>query len=127
VPVENCGLDPSSTIDPIALVVHTAAYYFNPISFRMPTLVGISNALADTVELRLVVAKLGTSSVTYRIGIFIQQGCSSKVQQDAHACAVVDFVHVFCDPKTRKAVPMPMVARRGLERILRHDTESPKL
>ena len=125
--MENCGLDPSSTIDPIALVVHTAAYYFKPISFRIAQVAATSNTVADTLELGLVVAKLGTSSVTYRVGVFIQQDSTPKVEQNDQACAVIDFVHVFCDPNTRKAVPMPIMARRGLGRILRHDTECPKL
>jgi acyl-CoA thioester hydrolase len=127
--VQNCGLDPSSTTDPIALVVHTAAYYFEPISFRTSTAFGkvLILLLADTLEIGLVVAKLGTSSVTYRVGIFIQQDPNSKVQRDPRACAIVDFVHVYCDPKTRKAIPMLKQARAGLERISRPDKVSPKL
>lgn len=103
---------------------HTTSTRFHSV---WPSLRTTFNTIADTLELGLVVAKLGMSSVTYRVGVFIQQDSNSKVEQNAQACAVIDFVHVFCDPKTRKAIPMPTVARRGLERILRHDTEGPKL
>jgi acyl-CoA thioester hydrolase len=74
-----------------------------------------------------VVYKLGKSSVTYRVGIFIQQDPKLKESRDARACAVVDFVHVYVDPTTRKAIAMPEVARVGLERILRPDDPKAKL
>ena len=86
-----------------------------------------SEYTADTLELGLVVTKLGKSSVTYRVGIFIQQDEHSKKPRDPRACAVIDFVHVYVDPTTRKAIPMPEAARTGLQRILRRDGEKAKL
>jgi acyl-CoA thioester hydrolase len=83
--------------------------------------------LADTLDLGLVVAKLGTSSITYRVGIFLQQDSEGSVKRDSRACAVVDFVHVYVDPKTRKTIPMPKVAREGLLPIYRPDHENGKL
>ena len=79
------------------------------------------------MELGLVVVKLGKSSVTYRVGIFIQQDKQSEKPRDPRACAVIDFVHVYVDPKTRKAIAMPEVARTGLLRILRADGEKARL
>ena len=79
------------------------------------------------MELGLVVIKLGKSSVTYRVGIFVQQDEQSKKPRDPRACAVIDFVHVYVDPKTRKAIAMPEAARTGLLRILRADGEKAKL
>jgi acyl-CoA thioester hydrolase len=86
-----------------------------------------TNFAADVVEVGCAIVKLGTSSVTYRVGIFLQQDPDSKVQRDPRACAIVDFVHVYCDNKTRRPIAMPDKARRALEEILRPDRESPKL
>ena len=85
-----------------------------------------TNYSADTLELGLVVTKLGKSSVTYRVGVFVQRNEHTK-SRDPRACAVVDFVHVYVDPKTRKSVAMPEIARTSLLRILRPDKEKSKL
>jgi len=87
----------------------------------------VAYCLADTLELGLVVSKLGKSSVIYRVGIFVQQDPTSSKKRDPRACAVVDFVQVYVDPKTRKTIAMPEVARVGLERIFRPDEPKAKL
>ena len=74
-----------------------------------------------------MVVKLGRSSITYRIGIFVKKKEGSNDIRSSLACAVVDFVHVYVDPKTRKTTPMPKEARGPLERILRPDEPQAKL
>jgi acyl-CoA thioesterase FadM len=70
--------------------------------------------------------KLGKSSVTYRIGIFIHEEDESKKSQSL-ACCIVDFTHVYVDPVTRKSVAMPEVARKPLAEIYRPINEKAKL
>ena len=64
-------------------------------------------AFPDELEGRLRVAKLGTSSVTYEVGIF----------RGGEECASGRFVHVFVDRATRKPTPIPDRIRRALERL----------
>ena len=72
-------------------------------------------AFPTDVDAGLRVSKLGRSSVTYEIGIF--------VRDDDAAAAEGSFVHVFVDRETRRATPIPDVirvrgpraARRGLK------------
>jgi len=109
-------------------VVKTLANYFEPTSFRnCPFPWYYTDISADTLGLALAVSRLGKSSVTYRVGIFIHQDDKSKEPRDPRACVVVDFVHVFVDPTTRKSVPMPESTRAGFLRILREEDEKAKL
>lgn len=61
------------------------------------------------VRVGLAVARLGTSSVTYRLGLF-------PADDDAPA-AVGRWVHVYVDPGSRRPVPMPEQVRAALERL----------
>jgi acyl-CoA thioester hydrolase len=81
----------------IGLVVETSCQYFTPISFPA------------TVHAGLRVAKLGTSSVRYEIGLF-QNG-------DETAAAEGYFVHVYVDRATNKPVPVPDKFRRALSAL----------
>ncbi len=63
----------------------------------------------DTVDAGLRIARLGTSSVTYEVGIF-RQG------EDA-AAAAGHFVHVFVDRATMRPCPIPERIRAALQRI----------
>jgi acyl-CoA thioester hydrolase len=83
--------------DPIALVVETRCSYFAPLEFP------------QDVEVGLAVAKLGGSSVRYRIGVFAQ-----GAQQ---AAAQGEFVHVLVDRKMRRPVDIPENWRRALDSI----------
>lgn len=67
----------------------------------------------DPIDLGLVVDKVGTSSVIYRIGLF--QGSSDE------AAAEGRFVHVYVDntDPARPVVPMPEVVRRAVTPLLR--------
>jgi acyl-CoA thioesterase FadM len=75
----------------------------------------------------VVVVRVGTSSVTYRVGIFVKEDEQSKQSVPSLAAAVVDFTHVFVDPNTRKSIPMLEKARAGLSRILDPKEEKAKL
>jgi acyl-CoA thioester hydrolase len=81
----------------IGLVVETQCRYFSELSFPQAVQAGIR------------VAKLGTSSVRYEIGIF----------EDARdtACAQGHFVHVYVDRATRRPTPLPAPLRAALQEI----------
>lgn len=81
----------------IGLVVETMCSYFTPISFP------------EAVTAGLRVAKIGTSSIRYEIGLFTK----------AHdtACAQGHFVHVYVDAASRKPKPLSADMRRILEGI----------
>ena len=73
--------------NPIGLVVETGCRYALPLAFPEP------------VEIGLGVERLGTSSVTYRLGVF--------AKGSAAAAAEGHFTHVYVDRKGRKPVPLP--------------------
>jgi acyl-CoA thioester hydrolase len=81
----------------IGLVVETQCRYFSELSFP------------QTVHAGLRVARIGTSSVRYEIGIFADE-------QDS-ACAQGHFVHVYVDRQTRRPTALPAPLRAVLERI----------
>ena len=83
--------------DPIGLVVETGCRYFSPLSFP------------GSVEVGLAVDRLGTSSVTYRLGIFAE-GQSS-------AAAEGEFTHVYVDRATRQPKAIPSEWRVKLEEL----------
>jgi len=78
----------------IGLVVETGCRYFAPITFP------------DRVEAGLRVARLGTSSVRYEIGLFRND--------DPAAAACGHFVHVYVDRQTRRPTPLPDALRAAL-------------
>jgi acyl-CoA thioester hydrolase len=61
------------------------------------------------VDAGLRVAHLGTSSVRYEIGLF--------VEGENEACAAGYFVHVFVDRNNRRPVPIPDAIRAALARL----------
>ncbi|MGB5706637.1 MAG: thioesterase family protein [Arenicellales bacterium] len=81
----------------VGLVVETSCQYFSPIAFP------------DRVCAGVRVAKLGTSSVRYEIGIFREQ------QQEASAQGY--FVHVYVDRDKQKPVEIPASIRDALAAI----------
>jgi acyl-CoA thioester hydrolase len=66
-----------------------------------------SISFPETVHAALRVTKVGTTSVSYEIGIFRGQDL----------CARGSFVHVFVERVTRKPTPIPPAIRDALERI----------
>jgi acyl-CoA thioester hydrolase len=81
----------------IGVVAETSCRYFRELGFPEP------------IETGLVVDKVGTSSVVYRIGLF--QGRSDE------AAAEGRFVHVYVDnaDQARPATPMPDLIRAAVE------------
>jgi acyl-CoA thioester hydrolase len=66
-------------------------------------------AFPETVRAGLRVAKLGTSSVRYEIGLF-GEGSEGPAAEGW-------FVHVFVDRATRRPQPIPDGIRTALERL----------
>jgi acyl-CoA thioester hydrolase len=85
----------------IGLVVETQCRYFKPITFP------------DAVHAGLRVARLGSSSVRYEIGIFRND--------EETAAAQGHFVHVYVDRESRRPTTLPLEMREALERILIRD------
>ena len=84
--------------DPIGLVVETGCRYAVPLAFPQP------------IEVGLAVAKLGTSSVTYHLGVFAEGA--------ADAAAEGHFTHVYVGRDGRRPVPLPADWRGTLERLI---------
>jgi len=90
------GLDPIAS-EAIGLVVESGCRYFAPCSFP------------EIVTCSLRVAKLGTSSVRYEVGVF----------RDEIPIALGHFVHVFVDRAGRRPTPHPPKIRAALEKLVR--------
>lgn len=90
----------------IGIVAETSCRYFREIGFPAP------------IETGLVVERVGTSSVVYRIGLF--QGPSEE------AAAEGRFVHVYVDNAAgagdRPVTPIPDVIRAAVTPLLRPAT-----
>jgi acyl-CoA thioester hydrolase len=82
----------------VGLVAETGCVYRRELSFPEP------------VEVGLCVARLGTSSIVYRLGLF--QGDSQQ------AAAEGRFVHVYVDQSTRAVTPVPDVIRDAVQPLL---------
>ena len=81
--------------DPIGLVVETGCRYFTPLSFP------------GEVEVGMAVDRLGSSSITYRLGVFAPGA-------DAPA-AEGHFTHVYVGRADRRPVALPGAWRARLE------------
>ena len=81
----------------IGLVVETGCNYFSPVTFP------------DSVHAGLRVARLGSSSVRYEIGLFRND--------EPLASAQGHFVHVYVDRDTRRPTPLPAPLRDVLTAI----------
>ncbi|AGW89756.1 MULTISPECIES: acyl-CoA thioesterase [Cupriavidus] len=78
----------------IGLVIETQCNYFSSLSFP------------ETVVAGLRVARLGTSSVRYEVGLF--SGDNELAAAQGH------FIHVYVDRATRRPVPLPAPLREAL-------------
>jgi acyl-CoA thioester hydrolase len=83
--------------DPIGLVVETGCSYFAPLSFP------------GDVEVGIAVEMLGTSSVTYRIGVF----GSGQSQPSAQG----HFTHVYVGRENRRPAALPEGWRAKLSEL----------
>lgn len=93
---EQAGLDPR-TSPIVGLVVENGCTFKRSLGFP------------ETIEVGVRVMRIGTSSVTYEIGIF--------KEDDPAPAAFGRFVHVYCDRATQRPRPIPDEHRRALERI----------
>jgi len=93
----SAGLLDVANGDPIGLVVDTQCRFARSITYP------------DAVEIGLVLDRLGTSSVTYRLGAFVAD------IPDAAAQAM--FTHVYVDRATRRPVALPDAWRDRLEAL----------
>ncbi|WP_121252263.1 acyl-CoA thioesterase [Nocardioides ferulae] len=101
---EATGLD-VRRLPQIGVVAETSCRYFREIGFPRP------------VETGLVVDKVGTSSIVYRIGLF--QGDADG--EGAVAAAEGRFVHVYVDntDPARRVAPIPDPIRAAVLPLLR--------
>jgi acyl-CoA thioester hydrolase len=83
----------------IGLVVETHCNYFKPVAFP------------ERLRAGLRVAKIGTSSVTYDVGIFRDD--------DDLAAAQGHFVHVYVDRASGRPVPLPEKSKAALAKLVR--------
>jgi acyl-CoA thioester hydrolase len=83
--------------DPIGLVVETGCRYAAPLAYPGP------------VEIGLAVERLGTSSVTYRLGVFAKGA--------RQAAAEGQFTHVYVARASRRPVELPAAWREKFEKI----------
>ena len=83
--------------DPIGLVVETGCRYFAPLSFP------------GDVDVGLAVERIGTSSVTFHLGVFARGSDDAAAQ--GH------FAHVYVGRADRRPVALPATWREKLERL----------
>ena len=95
--IERGGLDIASG-PVIGLCVESRCSYLAPLSFP------------SVLSAGLRVARLGTSSVQYAIGIF--------APEDDRAAAQGEFTHVFVDRASRRPTPIPGPLRAALELLV---------
>ena len=95
--IEQGVLEPA-TSPVIGVVVETGCRFSKSLTFP------------DRVEAGLRVAKIGTSSVRYEVGLF-REG-------DQEPAAEGHFVHVYVDRETRRPTPVPATMRTVLEGLL---------
>jgi acyl-CoA thioester hydrolase len=81
----------------IGLVVETQCHFFAPLAFPQP------------VEAGLRVARVGTSSVRYEVGLF--------AAGEPMTAAKGHFVHVYVDRESRRPVPVPPQVRALLQEM----------
>lgn len=81
----------------IGLVVDTSCTFFESLKFP------------DRIEVGLAMERTGSTSLTYRIGIF---------RQGSQTCAAAGrFVHVYVDRRTQRPVPLPEDLRAYADRL----------
>jgi len=96
--IEECGQNPQAS-PLIGLVVSSYAQFFAPVGFP------------QVLDLGLRVNKLGSSSVTYEVGVF--------EQEKDNPAAVGGYTHVFVGADSRKSTPMAAPTRDGLAKLHR--------
>ena len=87
--------------DAIGIVVESGCTFHRELSFP------------QVIEAGLLVEKIGNSSVTYRVGLFIEE--------DSEPAASGHFVHVYVDREKRRPVRVPENIRQALRPIMLED------
>ena len=87
--------------DAIGIVVESGCTFHRELSFP------------QVIEAGLLVEKIGNSSVTYRVGLFIEE--------DSEPAASGHFVHVYVDRENRRPVSVPENIRQALRPIMLED------
>ena len=82
----------------IGLVIESGCRYFTPLAFPDPVTAGLR------------VARLGTTSVRYEIGLFRAD--------ERRAAAAGHFVHVYVKRATRRPTPLPEKLRDALQGLV---------
>ncbi len=95
--IEQGALDVERS-DVIGLVIETQCNYFAPLAFP------------QMVDAGIRVARLGSSSVRYEVGLF--------AQGEALTAAKGHFIHVYVDRLSRRPVPLPPQLKAVLEKLL---------
>lgn len=95
--IRHGGLDPHGG-GPIAVCASSSCEYRDSASFP------------DALEVGISVERLGTSSITWGLGI-LRAG-------ETDAIATGRFVHVFVDAGSRRPTPVPATVREAIERLL---------
>lgn len=99
---EGTGLEPVS-FPSLGVVAESSCRFRAPVAFPA------------TLEVGLEVDRLGRSSVTYALGLF--------VSGQTEAAAEGRWVHVYVDPATRQPVEMPEIVRTCLEPLCLDESE----
>ena len=84
--------------DAIGIVVESGCTFHRELSFP------------QVIEAGLLVEKIGNSSVTYRVGLFIEE--------ESEPAASGHFVHVYVDRENRRPVQVPENIRQALRPIM---------
>ncbi len=84
--------------DLMGLAVETGCVFHAPLGWPDPVWCG------------LAVAKIGTTSVRYEVGLF---------DRGDQAAAEAHFVHVYVDPATKRPTPLPQAFRDRLQTLTR--------
>ena len=87
--------------DAIGIVVESGCTFHRELSFP------------QVIEAGLLVEKIGNSSVTYRVGLFIEE--------ESEPAASGHFVHVYVDRENRRPVRVPKNIRQALRPIMLED------
>jgi acyl-CoA thioester hydrolase len=93
--IEESGID-IRRLPAVGLVAETSCRYYAELRFP------------ETVTAGIALARLGTTSVTYRLVLF---------GADEAPAAVGRFVHVYVDRDSRRPVPVPAEIRSALARL----------
>ncbi|KAI6015246.1 thioesterase [Pisolithus orientalis] len=103
--IEQCGMDPMKS-EHIGLVVSSFCEFFSPVAFP------------DVLDLGLRVTRLGTSSVTYEVGVFKSKASFQERNEVSDmVCAVGGYTHVFVESASRGSTPMSGVLRSNLMKL----------